>query len=233
MQIINELRLHVLMTNHIHLLATPQAENGISKMMQILGAIMYNITITATKAAARCGKACYKGSLTVERVNLIEAGIGNRMSSSHLVQANYGEWAIEKYTPERYQLFCEHGIKVMSRAVAGSGFVWASGNSFYADANVVRIFDEPNAILNLSVWESYDALKDFVFNGAHREVMQNRDTWFKQLPQLVSVLWWTKVGVMPTIAEAKQKLDLINAVGATPAAFNFAKHFDPEGNLMV
>ena len=151
----------------------------------------------------------------------------------HLVQANYGEWATEKYTPERYQLFCEHGIKVMSRTGADSGFVWSSGNSFYADVNVTRIFDEPNAILNLSVWESFDALKSFVFNGAHREVMQNRDTWFKQLSQLVSVLWWVKAGEQPTIAEAKQKLDLLNAVGATPAAFHFAKHFDSEGSLIA
>lgn len=150
----------------------------------------------------------------------------------NLVQANYGEWDPERYTPEKFQQFMDYGSRIMQQATPGSGFIWSSGNSFYNDSNVTRIFNEPNAILNLSVWASYDALKQFVFNGAHKEVMQNRDTWLKKLPQQVSVLWWVEVGKMPTIEQAKEKLDLINAEGATPAAFGFRRAFNSDGRAL-
>ena len=155
----------------------------------------------------------------------VNTSLSNQMQ---LAQANYGEWDIEKYTPERYQAFCDFGNRVMAQ-VDGSGFIWSSGNQFYNDPNVTRIFNEPYAILNLSVWASFDALKAFVFNGAHKEVMQNRDIWLKKLPRKVSVLWWVKAGENPTIEQAKEKLDLLNVTGATPAAFDFKYAYTQEG----
>lgn len=48
---------YVLMTNHVHLLFTSQAEGGLSKVMQMRGAaITFNITTTLINALAHCGK---------------------------------------------------------------------------------------------------------------------------------------------------------------------------------
>ena len=58
-----DIHAYVLMTNHIHLLATPHAENGISKMMQMLGRYYvqyYNFTY---KRSGTLWEGRYKASL--------------------------------------------------------------------------------------------------------------------------------------------------------------------------
>jgi putative transposase len=47
---------YVWMTNHIHLLATPEFDDSISKVFQSLGRKYVQYFITRTSAAARCGK---------------------------------------------------------------------------------------------------------------------------------------------------------------------------------
>ena len=48
---------YVWMTNHIHLLATPQFEDSIAKVFQSVGRNTCNTSITPTSVAAHCGKA--------------------------------------------------------------------------------------------------------------------------------------------------------------------------------
>lgn len=48
---------YVWMTNHIHLLATPEYEDSIGKVFQSVGRRYVQYSITPTNAAARCGKA--------------------------------------------------------------------------------------------------------------------------------------------------------------------------------
>jgi hypothetical protein len=147
----------------------------------------------------------------------------------YIVQANFGEWDLANFTPEKFQEFSSLGGQIMSH-IDGSGFVWAAGTSFYEDENVVRIFNNPAIVLNLSVWRDLDALKTFVYAGNHLIALRNSKTWFKKLDSRVYALWWIKAGDLPTIELAKVKLDLINAIGPSPDAFDFSIRFDMHGN---
>lgn len=58
-----EIHAYVLMTNHIHLLATPHAENGISKMMQMLGRYYVQYYNYTNKRSGTLWEGRYKASL--------------------------------------------------------------------------------------------------------------------------------------------------------------------------
>jgi hypothetical protein len=115
---------------------------------------------------------------------------------------------------------------VNARADRARGFVWrmqdADGN-----ATAIRGFGEtPGLIINMSVWESLDALRAFVYaDPEHLRVMRRRREWFERL-DLHLVLWWVPIGHRPTVAEAEQRLDFLRAGGPTPAAFSFRVSFD-------
>ena len=78
----------------------------------------------------------------------------------------------------------------------------------------------------MTVWETFEDLKRFVLNQIHTAVMSDRDKWFDRMPKQVSVMWWVKNGERPTITQALQKIELINQIGPSPHAFNFANYFD-------
>lgn len=115
---------------------------------------------------------------------------------------------------------------VNARADRAPGFVWRMATED-GDATAVRGFgDDPRLIINLSVWESLEALRDFVYGDpAHVAVLRRRREWFKRL-DLHTVLWWVPVGHRPTVTEAEQRLEYLRGHGPTPRAFTFRAHFD-------
>lgn len=87
-------------------------------------------------------------------------------------------------------------------------------------------------LINMSVWESLKALFGFVYKTAHAKVMREERPQFKRIPREHMVLWWIPEGHIPTLSEAKAKLDLIRGEGASPAAFSFASSFDEDGQAV-
>ncbi len=100
------------------------------------------------------------------------------------------------------------------------GFVW-------------RLVGEPNEpspwndmfIINMSVWEDIETLKDFTYNTAHSYFVRSRKKWFQHIGTPHYVLWWVEAGHIPTLAEAAEKLKMLEKEGATQNAFTFAKPF--------
>jgi len=45
------------------------------------------------------------------------------------------------------------------------------------------------------------------------------------------VLWWLEVGRLPTVAEAAQRLEMLDERGPTPEAFTFRAVFPEPGTL--
>jgi hypothetical protein len=82
-------------------------------------------------------------------------------------------------------------------------------------------------ILNLSVWESVESLRAFVYDGDHIAVMRRRREWFERLAELFVVLWWIPEGRPPTIHEAIARLEHLRAHGPSPHAFTFKQRFGP------
>lgn len=115
---------------------------------------------------------------------------------------------------------------VNERADGATGFVWRMQGE-EGNATDVRGFGgDPNLIINMSVWRSLDALREFVYRDPeHLQVMRQRRKWFSRL-DFYMVLWWVPEGHRPTIAEAEERLEHLRAHGPTPTAFTFRTSFD-------
>ncbi len=83
-------------------------------------------------------------------------------------------------------------------------------------------------IINMSVWDNIETLKDFTYNTAHSYFVRSRKKWFQHLGTPHYVLWWVEAGHIPTLAEAAEKLDVLTQKGSSPEAFTFAKPFSAD-----
>lgn len=108
------------------------------------------------------------------------------------------------------------------------GFVWRlqteSGN-----ATEIQVTDDPRFIVNMSVWESVEALFDFVYRTAHAKVMARRREWAVRPDEAHQVLWWVPTGHRPTVEEGMARLERLRREGPGPAAFTFKAKFPPPG----
>jgi hypothetical protein len=83
-------------------------------------------------------------------------------------------------------------------------------------------------LVNMSVWESVEVLADFVYTTPHLDVMRRRREWTTRLAEQHICLWWIPAGSLPTVEEAKERLDGLRANGPTPYAFTFKTRFSPD-----
>jgi heme-degrading monooxygenase HmoA len=104
------------------------------------------------------------------------------------------------------------------------GFVWRLKTDA-GDATSLRPYDDDRILFNLSVWASPDDLRAFVYRSAHAEVMRQRKSWFERFDGAYYALWWVSAGHVPSIDEAKNRLEHLRAHGESTHAFSFAKLF--------
>jgi len=107
------------------------------------------------------------------------------------------------------------------------GFVWRLQSSS-GNATDIRAYSDPKMLVNLSVWQSIEQLKVYVYQTLHGEFFVRRRQWFDKYPGEHFVMWWIPVGKLPTVAEAKAKLEHLAQYGDSPEAFTFAKSFPPD-----
>jgi Domain of unknown function (DUF3291) len=110
-------------------------------------------------------------------------------------------------------------------ADAAPGFVWRLKDDS-GDATALRPWGE-DTIVNMSVWESVEALRAYVFGLEHAAVLKRRRSWFEQYGSASLVLWWVPRGHEPTLDEAKVRLDMVTADGAGPGAFTLRSPYAP------
>ncbi|MGZ4678980.1 MAG: GNAT family N-acetyltransferase [Ilumatobacteraceae bacterium] len=103
-----------------------------------------------------------------------------------------------------------------------TGYVWRL-QSDSGDATDIRVFDDPLVIVNLTVWQSLEALKAFAYRGVHREFFRRRAEWFVAGSSRTA-LWWLPATILPTTDDAKRRIDFIDAVGDSPYAFEMGQH---------
>lgn len=110
-----------------------------------------------------------------------------------------------------------------------SGFVWRL-QSETGNATDILVGDDPLLIVNMSVWQSVEALFDFAYKSAHRNVVANRRTWFSRPAGTYQVLWWIRAGHRPSVEEGMARLKLLHVSGPGPHAFTFKERFPPPGD---
>ena len=104
------------------------------------------------------------------------------------------------------------------------GFRWRlQGDS--GNATELRVWDDPLVIVNLTMWESIDALHAFTYRSDHKTVFARRFEWFERLDRPSTVLWWQPAGETPTLDEALRRLEVLAEQGPGPDAFTFKQRF--------
>ncbi len=145
------------------------------------------------------------------------------MAEYHLAQINIALAKAEMDT-EIMEGFVSRLDEVNETADNAEGFVWRLQTED-GDSTAIRVFDKPLLLVNMSVWKNVDALKNFVYKSAHVELIRDRHAWFHKFVDAHQALWWIPAGHIPTIEEAKDKLETIQKHGPTPSAFHFGKPF--------
>jgi hypothetical protein len=141
----------------------------------------------------------------------------------HLAQVNIGI-AKGEMDSEVMKVFADNLDPINAIAEASKGFVWRLKDDG-GNATDIVFADTPNELVNMSVWESVDALKNFMFKTHHIDFLKRKKEWFETPTEATYVLWWVPVGHIPSIEEAKQKLALIRKHGEIAEAFSFKKVF--------
>jgi hypothetical protein len=77
------------------------------------------------------------------------------------------------------------------------------------------------------VWESLEALRQFVYRSAHVGPLRDRKQWFEPAEGPILALWWIPVGHIPTVAEAQERLQHLKEHGPSPTAFTFRVPYPP------
>ena len=113
------------------------------------------------------------------------------------------------------------------------GFVWRLQGET-GDATGIRAFGDDRILVNLSVWETIEALGAFVFASRHNEVLHRRREWFERMAEPHLAMWWIHAGTTPTVEEAERRLATLRERGPSPDAFTLREPFPaPGSNLPV
>jgi uncharacterized protein DUF3291 len=108
------------------------------------------------------------------------------------------------------------------------GFVWRLRSSESHGATTLRDGSH-QMMVNVSVWESYEALHAFVYRSPHGAYVRGRARWFEPIRPPSTVLWWVEAGQRPTVDEALRRLRYLRAHGPSPQAFTLRRRFEPDG----
>ena len=108
------------------------------------------------------------------------------------------------------------------------GFVWRLQDDT-GNATSIHLFDDPLEIINLSVWESVEALAAFTYRSAHTAFLRRRREFFEPAGVPILCLWWIPEGTLPTPQEALDRLAHLRMHGPSPTAFTFRDRFAADG----
>ncbi len=106
------------------------------------------------------------------------------------------------------------------------GFVWRlqtqSGN-----ATNIWAYSEPRMLINISVWQSVEQLRNYVYKSLHGDFFARRRQWFEKYQGEHFTMWWIPSGQLPTVEEGQAKLKHLELHGDSPKSFTFAKPYPP------
>jgi hypothetical protein len=147
----------------------------------------------------------------------------------HLAQINIGRLIAPMDDP-RIADFLGQLAPVNALADAAPGFVWRLQSS-YGNAMDIAFNDDPTINVNMSVWESVETLREYVYNSNHLQVFRDRAKWFRKMDKPHYCLWWIPAGHIPTVAEGRERLEYYQQHGPTPFSFWFSKLYPAEGSM--
>jgi len=138
------------------------------------------------------------------------------MKHYHLAQVNIGKLVAPLDSPVMAD-FVAQLDPINSLADQSEGFVWR-----LKDATGVQAYDDPLILVNMSVWESVEALRQFTYKTGHVGPLRDRLKWFEKPSQAHMAMWWVPAGHIPSVAEARDRLEYRRMRGDSAVAFSFS-----------
>ena len=149
----------------------------------------------------------------------------------HLAQINIGYAVAEMDDPQMAD-FMNNLDRINALAEESPGFVWRL-QTLSGNATDITITEDPRLILNMSVWESVEALFEYVYKSDHTGFIGRRKEWFVKQTLAHQALWWIPAGHTPTPNEGFAKLAVLDRLGPTRDAFTFKKRFEMPDNTKL
>lgn len=149
------------------------------------------------------------------------------MSTHHIAQINIATVLAPLDSPIM-EGFMSRLDEINSLGEQSPGFVWLLKSGDGQGATSLRPYDDERIIVNMTVWESIEALYQFAYYSKHVEPYRKRHEWFEKMDTPVLALWWIPAGHIPTVDEGKERLTYLEKHGPTPYAFTFKQRFTVE-----
>jgi hypothetical protein len=156
----------------------------------------------------------------------VRVKLGSTRVDFHIAQINVAR-AVAPLDGPQLTEFMALLDPVNALADSSPGFVWRLQTDG-GNATDLRVYDDDRVIVNMSVWESIEALWDFVYRSGHLDVMRRRREWFERFDAAWLALWWLPAGTVPSLDDGLARLAALEADGPTPFAFTFKQRFAPE-----
>lgn len=152
------------------------------------------------------------------------------MPEYHLAQLNLGLFRAPLDSDEMAE-FHSALEPINALAEATPGFVWRLKDDDGGSSSFVEVpgMDDPLWAPNMSVWETRDALKHFMYKSGHASYLRRRTEWFQRPDGLINVLWWIPVGETPTLDDAVRRLRHLEAHGPGQEGFGLRDDVAPPG----
>lgn len=148
------------------------------------------------------------------------------MTSCQIAQLNVGVLQAPLDSPQLAD-FVANLDEVNALADAAPGFVWRLRDADGGNATSFRPRG-PDLLVNMSVWQSLECLRAFVYrSGPHLDMLRRRREFFRPLDEAHQVLWWIPPGHIPDLDEAFSRLELLRQDGSGPGAFTFREPYQP------
>ncbi|GLK88947.1 DUF3291 domain-containing protein [Pseudomonas turukhanskensis] len=141
----------------------------------------------------------------------------------HLAQVNIAR-TIAPLDDPLMRGFVEQLDPINQLAERSEGFVWRLQTE-EGDATSIQLFADDRIIVNLSVWASFEALKNYVYSGDHLTVLKAKKSWMEKLDMPSLALWWLPVNELPTAQDAKRRLEHLAKNGPSSTVFTFARPY--------
>jgi hypothetical protein len=139
--------------------------------------------------------------------------------TSHIAQLNIGRFRYPTHNP-RMAGFMLNLDRINALAERSEGFVWRLKDDSN-NATAIRLGSAPTMAVNLSVWESVEALERFVWATVHKQIYNRKSDWFETLGAPHFVMWPIPIGHIPELGEAMARLDHLTRCGDSDFAFGW------------
>lgn len=150
------------------------------------------------------------------------------MPTFHLAQLNLGLLAAP-IDAEEMSEFREALGPINALAESTPGFVWRLTDADGGSSTSVDVpgMDDPLWAPNMSVWESFDALRHFIHKSGHAMYLRRRREWFQKPSGAINVLWWLPAGEIPNLDDAVRRLRHLEQHGPSQQGWGLTSPHDP------